>query len=307
MTLPVVIETLSIAAPLGLCFHDVTTGERINDGLSVSVYQANAGPTKKRTTALPNRRGVYVLHKAYGLENFANGKGDTEFWESNPPQKKYVVEVSDAERRFQSFRFDVRLPVRGIYKWENLPPVSPNKNQSSIPLYSAPSRQVTGGMSVVRAQMREAGGKPASYAVLEARLNGVLAARGISAKDGQVVLIFPSLSPPNNSLASPPSAAKRVSLVDLEWNLTLKIKYQPNIFNSSPSDLSGSDEEYFPDLRLALAQSAGKIWADAEQIEEYQTVALKYGKELILRSQAMSSSPAPDSSVQSLLFISPAI
>src|SRR5215203_2623291 len=93
------IEKLSLVAPLGLCFHDAATGERVTGGLSVSVYAVTKNIRKKRTEAFPNRSGVYVLHKADGLGDFTRGAGDAEFWQKNPPQKFYTVEVSDYENR----------------------------------------------------------------------------------------------------------------------------------------------------------------------------------------------------------------
>ena len=316
MTSPLVIETFSLVAPLGLCFHDAATGERVMDGLNVSVYPETNSVRKNRTYMFPNRVGVYVLHKAHGLDHFPGGK-DEDFWAPQSPPKNYTVEVSDALGRFQSFRFTVELPVRGIYQWENVPAVSPNKTLASIPLYSAPARQVLGGMSVIRAELRyrpvaspdvaEDEGKPASFAVLEARFEGELVARGIAGKDGKIALLFPSLSAQSNPIASPPASSTRVSLADQQWILDLAIKYQPSIFQSSPHETSGSGEENFPDLRLALAQVEGTIWADAGQTEEYEEATLLFGKELILRSRTGIASPPDATSVfSSFLFVSPA-
>jgi hypothetical protein len=302
-----IIEKLLLVAPLGLCFHDAATGERINEGLNVSVYPATTSARKKRANAFPNRSGVYVLHNAPGLENFSGGAGDAEFWEENPPQKTYIVEVSDSEKRFQSFQFEVQLPVKGIYKWENVPPASPNKNLASIPVYSAPTRKILGGMSVVRAHLREAEGVPAAWAVLEARFEGNLVARGIADRDGQIVLIFPTLAPQSNPLISPPATPTQVSLAEQNWILDLTIKYEPDIFQSSPPVPAESEGEVFPDLRLALAQATGRIWADTEQTEESETATLNLGKELVLRSRAEVTSPDSAETFSSYLFVSPAI
>lgn len=205
MTTFPVIEKLFLVAPLGLCFHDAATGERVSDGLKVAVYTASKTISRHRVNALLNRSGVYVLQKVYGLENFSHGAGDAEFWTNNPPNKLYVVVVYDVEKRFQPFQFTVKLPVKGIYQWESVPTASPNKNLPSIPLYSAPTRKVTGGMSVIRAELCQIDESPASAAVLEARFNGTLAARGIADREGRVALIFPTLAPQNNPIASPPA------------------------------------------------------------------------------------------------------
>lgn len=301
------IEKITLVAPLGLCFHDAATGERIVDGLSVSVFPAAKNVWKKRNRALPNRVGVYVLHTADGLNDFTKGTGNAEFWRNNPPNKSYIAEVFDTEKRFQPFQFMLELPTKGIFKWENIPPTSPNKNLASIPLYSAPTRQVAGGMSVIRAMLREPSGKPASWAVLEARFNETLAARGIADRDGQIVLMFPALSPQNNPFTSPPSDATRVSLAEQQWLLDLTVKYEPTIFQTSPPLSTENGEEVFPDLRLALNQIKGKLWADAEQTEELKTAVLRLGRELILRSRAkILSPPSAELAFSSFLFVNPA-
>ncbi len=232
-----IIERFSIVAPLGVCFHDTATGERVLGGLEVAAYPSNAGVWKNRTPLRPNRRGVYVLQKIKGLEDFSNGNGDAEFWNENLPERNYIVEVSDIEGRFQPFQFTVEIPVKGIYEWENIPSSSPNRILKSIPLYSAPTRKISGGAAVIRAQLKEISGIPASFAVLEARFEGTLVARGIADREGQIVLIFPPLAPQTNPIVSPSGNATRVSLAEQNWNLDLTVKYQPNIFQTSPPEI----------------------------------------------------------------------
>ena len=305
-----IIERFSIVAPLGVCFHDTATGGRVLDGLDVAAYPANSGNWKNKTSLRPNRFGVYVLQKIKGLEDFSNGTGDDEFWRNNPPDKPYIIEVSDTEQRFQPFQFTLELPVRGFYKWENIPASSPNKTLESIPLYSAPTRKISGGMSVARAQLREVGGVPASFAVLEARFNGILIARGIADRDGQIVLIFPSLAPQSNPIVSPPATSTHITLAEQNWNLDLTVKYQPQIFQTSPPEITEDGEENLPDLRLVQAQAKGTLWADSGQTEEYTTAVLRTGRELILRSrQSANTSPMPDAetALSTFLFVSPAI
>lgn len=301
------IEKFSLVAPLGLCFHDAATGERIFDGLAVSIYSALGTARIKRTEAFPNRSGVYVLHSAEGLGEFSRGAGDAEFWRNNPPQKPFIAEVIDLEQRFQPFRLTLELPVKGIYRWENPPVVSPNKNLSSIPLYSAPTRRSLGGMSVIRAELRESDQQPAAFAVLEARFDGNLIARGIADRDGRIVLMFPALLPPGNPLTSPPNATREV-LADQNWNLDLTLKYEPRIFQTSPPLSTESEEAALPDLRLALAQQSGTLWSDAEKNDIFSTAVLRFGRESILRSRAAPIlSPNPAETVfSSYLFVSPA-
>jgi len=314
MTSVLTIEKLSLVAPLGLCFHDAATGERVSDGLKVAVYPAAETVWKHRRYAMPNRSGVFVLQKAYGLKNFPFGAGDAEFWMDNLPSKSYIVEVSDIEKRFQSFQFSVNLPVKGIYQWESVPVVSPNnspnKKLSSIPLYSAPTRKNPGAMSIIRAELRQIDQSPASSAILEARFNSNLIARGIADHEGRVVLMFPTPAPTSHPAASPPTNSAPTSLAEQKWILNLSVKYQPSIFQFSPPIVAETDEEHLPDLRLALAQANGRLWADDGQTEEFQTAVLQFGKELILRSRTTRVvSPMLDSAAafSSFLFTSPAV
>lgn len=307
--MPQIIESFSLVAPLGLCFHDAATGERVGDGLRVEVHPVSQSPWKKRNKAVPNRVGVYVLHSAYGLKNFPFGKGDKDFWQDNPPNKSYIVEVIDELNRFQPFQFTVELPVKGIYEWESIPVSSPSNNLFSIPLYSTPTRLPLAGMSVIRASLFENDGKPASFAVLEARFEGNLIARGIADSQGRIALIFPSLSPQNNPIVSPPAQATRISLAEQKWDLDLTLKYQPNVFVSSPS-ASVSDDETLPDLKLVLGQANGSLWANTEKTEEFTTAVLRFGKELILRSRladVVSPMPGDETVFSSNVYVSPAI
>lgn len=300
MTLIPIIERFSIIAPLGVCFHDTATGARIFDGLTIFAYPANDGMRKNKTELRPNRQGVYVLQKIKGLEEFSRGGGDDEFWKNNPPEKSYIVEVSDIEKRFQPFQLTVKLPVRGLYKWENIPALSPNKNQESIPLYSAATRKISGGMSVIRTKLQEKNGVSAANAVLEARFEGKLIARGIADRDGQIVLVFPALAPQSKPLASPPSSSNRISLAEQEWKIDFAVNYQPSIFPPAPPNA----EEILPDLKLVLAQKKGKLWVNDEQSEQFTTAVLQTGKELILRSRKGADTSPPDSETVFLSFLS---
>lgn len=305
------IESFSIVAPLGLCFHDTATGERVLNGLKVTACPQNNISAKNETVLLPNRNGVFVLQKIKGLEEFSRGNGSETFWNENPPDKIYLIKVSDYENRFQPFKFTIALPVRGIYEWENVPNTSPNGNLKSVPLYSSPTRKTAGGMSVVRAELRDVNGFSASFAVLEARFNGELIARGIADFDGQIALIFPALAPQSNPIVSPPSSATRITLAEQNWNLDLIVKYQPGIFQTSPPQTEvEKTEENLPDLKLVLAQTEGTLWADDGQTEKFTTAVLQTGRELVLRSrQNANTSPMSGSETvfSSFLYVSPAL
>ena len=300
-----ILERLTMVAPLGLRFHDAATGAFVASGLSVTVYPANN--SARRVEAFVNRSGTYVLHHAPGLRAFEGGAGDENFWNNLPPSQPYVVEVVDLERRFQPFRFEAELPsARGLFNWlppfEPSPP-SPPAAMKSVPLYSAPARRLDSGMAIIRADLwnpvRRA---PAARAVLEAWMGGALQARGISDERGSIALIFPYPKPSDAPLSSPdesPPVNKNVPLLEQAWELTLDAGYAP----ASPPATTPS----LPDLRATLDQlnaPPAKLWIDFAAQEELASVTLRYGQELILKSQDSNtvSPPAP----QSVLFITPA-
>lgn len=306
-----IIESFSVVAPLGLCFHDTATGERVFSGLIVTACPLNDNSAKNETDLIPNRNGVFVLQKIKGLEDFSRGDGSESFWNENPPDKIYVIRVSDRENRFQPFKFTLALPIKGVYEWENIPNSSPNGNLKSVPLYSSLTRKLSGGMSVVRAHFREVGGVSASFAVLEARFNGELIARGIAGSDGQIVLIFPALAPQSNPIVSPSNSSTRITLAEQNWDLDLTVKYQPRVFQTSPPQTEVEKrEEILPDLKLVLAQAEGTLWADGGQTEEFTTAVLQTGRELVLRSREnANTSPMSGSETvfSSFLYVSPAL
>ncbi|HEV2801590.1 MAG TPA: hypothetical protein VGW12_13885 [Pyrinomonadaceae bacterium] len=299
-----VLEHFTLVAPLGLRFHDAATGELVGDGLNVTVYPIKN--TLQRVEARANRSGTYVLHHAPGLREFERGAGDEEFWNNLPPTQTFVVEVIDQERRFQPFSFEAELPApRGLFNWLSPVEPSPPAGARSLPLYSAPARKVSSGMAVVRADLWDAqASAPAAWAVVEARLNNQLQARGMSDERGRLALIFPYPKPTDAPLSSPvasPPVNKNVPLLEQTWELALTAGY-------APEDLAtAAKPPVIPDLRTTLDQlnaPPARLWADLAGQDELLSVTLKYGQELILKSQDSTnvSPPAP----QSVLFITPA-
>src|SRR5690349_6220796 len=124
-----VLDRVTIVAPLGLRFHDASTGEAVCDGLMVTAYPVTR-PSARRSL-VTNRRGVYALRGAPGLRDLENGSGDSNYWNPPPPQRDFVVEVIDRQDRFIPFQFVVGLPVQ----W-NAPDSSPPVIKE-ISLYSA--------------------------------------------------------------------------------------------------------------------------------------------------------------------------
>lgn len=313
------LDRLTRVAPLGLRFRDVASGALVGDGLNVRVYPL--GRSTASVAAVANRKGVYVLHHAAGLRTLEGGRGDREFWDGLPPRKSFVIEVSDGERRFQPFHFTEQLPIEGIYQWIGAAPASPPLSPpsallaapTSIPLYSSPVRSVPAGMAVLRADLWDAfQDAPAAWAVVEGYLDDQLIVRGIADEQGRIALIFPYPAPrsfvvtsPPASPASSPPAATGPALTEQVWPISLRARYTSDRPVLSPPDPFEQKPE-LPDLRFTLSQPPATIWKDAAFTEPLLEVSLRYGRELVLKSETITTSP-PLPVRRSVLFISPAV
>jgi hypothetical protein len=299
-----VLERLTIVAPLGLRFRDQVTGAFVTVGLNVFLWEPGRPIT--RVSAQANYSGVYVIHHAPGLTDFEHGAVNAS------PGKSFVVAVTDAERRFQPFQFTTDLPVRGIFNWVNAFGSSPPATIPSIPLYSTPVRSVPSGMAVMRADMWDAVNQiPAAWAVLEAYTNDQFVGRGVADDQGRIALIFPHPAPLPFAISSPlgspvesPPAATGPPLTNQVWPITLRAMYTP--FGELPS-LPGElgPEPQLPDLGVVLSQREATLWADSDLTETLGEVALRYGRELILKSRPSGLVSPPAS--QSTLLITPAV
>jgi len=293
-----VLDRLTIVAPLGLRFQDATTGETVRDGLTVTAY-----PVKRpgaRRSLITNRRGIHALHHAPGLRDVENGAGDFDYW-NNLTTKDFVIEVIDQQARFIPFQFVVGLPVQ----WNKTGSSSPDiKN---IPLYSAPTRTAVAGMAVVRADLWDPAigpnGASAASAVLELYDNDQMVARGIADQQGRVAVLFPYPAPRSfhviSPLGSPP--VTRPALTDQSWTFQARALYARPI----QSPLEASSENSLPDLQSVLSQPESKLWADEARTEELQEVAVQFGCEEVLRSRSSSASPLGRECP--VLFITPAV
>lgn len=289
-------ERQTIVAPLGLRFHDAATGATVADGLMVVVYRAS-NPTR-RVSAFPNRTGTFVLHHAPGLRRELElGAGDEDYWTKLPPPKPFVVEVRDTARRFLPFTFEVKLPARGIYRWELGPQGSPPpEEERSVPLYSAPTRRPAPGMAVIRMDLWDAlADKPAAWAVVEALIDAPpVTVRGFADERGRVALVFPYPEPPPLTQGSPPQsppAAGSPSFTQQIWTIHLAARYVSR----------RTTAQALPDLRDTLAQGSADLWADSERTRPLTEIALRYGRELVVQSH-----DATDGKALSKLLITPA-
>ena len=295
----IVLDRLTMVAPLGLRFQDAITGDPVRDGLTVTAY-----PLKRpaaRRALITNRRGIYALHDAPGLRDLQNGTGDADYWNNLPATKDFVIEVIDQQARFVPFQFVAELPVQ----WNatvSSPPAIKN-----ISLYSAPTRTSPAAMAVVRADLWDptmgADGAGAASAVLELYDDDQLVARGIADADGKILVPFPYPAPRTFPVTSPVGSppVNRPALTDQSWTFQARALYASPI----QSPLETTSEESLPDLPSVLSQPEAKLWADEARTEELQEVAVQFGCEKVLRSR--SSSASPPGRECPVLFITPAV
>lgn len=306
----VVLDRVTIAAPLGLRFRDAMTGAFVGDGFSVWAYPSTQ--PHERRPLIPNRKGVYVLHHAPGLRNFEIGKGDDEFWSNLSTKTDFVVEVRDQQDRFVPFQFTAALPARGIYQWNDTTGGSPPSGTASVPVYSSSARIAPAGIAVVRADLwdpfRDGHGAGAASAVIELHDDQQLLARGIADQQGRIAILFPYPAPRSFSPASPPGSgfgsppvATGPPLTEQVWMLRVRAFYA----RPTESVPVSRDNDVLPELRSTLSQPEAVLWADETRTEPLLETAVQYGQSRILKSRPSSTSP-PATTQGSVLFITPA-
>ena len=280
---PRVLERLTRVSPLGVRFQDSLSGALITDGLQVHLYSSER--PHRRVQAMPNRSGTFVAPGLAGAPNPAVdfGSGDAATWATSSP---YIVEVVDRSGQFLPFTFDAWLPSLGHV----VPACTASSPPStSIPLFPAPARRAASGVSVIRADLRfpvtvdsRTELRPASWAVLEARVAGLPPVRGIADVEGRVVVMLPCPEPLRRPArpASPPFPGG-VALASQEWSVTLDAFFEP--LSPVPA---------IPDLCRTLDQAPAMLWADDQQARPLAGQTLRYGSELIVRGE-----DTPDGSV----------
>lgn len=165
----------------------------------------------------------------------------------------------------------------------------------SLPLYSSPTRPVTGGMAVLRASLWDAAADaPAAWALMEARVNGQPTVRGYADEAGRVALVFPYPEPPSFVQQNPPPPA--TPFTRQEWPVSVFASYRPQ-----------SPAPRVPDLKATLAQPRATLWADAARTTPLTKVTLRSGQQLVVRSNEAPTDAAPDGRPLPVLLITPAV
>ena len=278
-------KRLAIFTALGIRFWDPVLADQVGDGLVVTAWPDEvSGPVFE---AFRTRSGIYAFQGLPGLRNVEYPLSDTVVIASPPDSRRFVVEVSDPQKRYfpAAFTVDLPLPYRGIFP--TAAPGSPPDDQlPGFYLYSASTRTAASGLAALRGQLLEANTlKPAAYAVIEVIVDGQTW-YGIADARGSVLVLLPyptfitllGQSPPDNSLS------------EQEWELTIRVLYNPTTL----TELTGTE---VPHLHSILDQAAGTIWPteSGPPVSSWLT-DLTFGQELVMRTGNLSYlwvSPAP--------------
>lgn len=267
---------LTLTAPLGLRFRDEATGKFVGDGLRVIAYPSKQ--SAKRIEAQRSRSGIYGFAHLPGL----NGIGNDDFGQSSAPPQDFVLEVIDTERRFLPFRCVLSAPHHQVYEGEDLLPDSLPAEFPGIPLFSSPARTPPAGLAVLRTELRVAGTtRAAAWALVEARLNGRLLARGLADEAGRVALFFPWPAMESLPLLNPSLPGSGAALDEQAWTIQVRAFYQ-QLQATAPTP----GWPALPELRSLLAQieTPAVLWADTNGLP-WQSSTLRFGAELQLGSR----------------------
>jgi hypothetical protein len=256
-----VLDTVTRTGLLGLRFWDGAGARAIADELDVRELSHG-------TRLRPGPSGVFVLHDLPGLHASATGSGDAAFWTSPPASVPLEIEVVDRAGRFLAFRFAAAAPAHGLFA-EDFGGSPPEGPIGGVPLFSAPSRRIAGGLAAVRADLWDAGREaPAANAILEVSAPGLPARRGIADERGRVVVPFPYPEPPS-ALVSPIGGTGALST--RVWELAVGVRYSPV---GSPPHAPSAAGSF--DLCTVLTQAAATVLPESTQ--------LRFGSELVLRT-----------------------
>lgn len=273
----VLLETVVRPSPFGVAFRDVATGERVSEGLSVTLTRNG-----RAVPLLVNRSGIWFAPRLPGLSDQAFAESHD--WSTLA--RDYTLEVRDTFGRFLPLSVTVSLPHRGLYSWPDWPtlprpPLVPLVDDPPagpvasgwLPLFSAATRTAPAPMAEVRAQLVDRGtSAPAAWTLVTASYGNRMRALGMSGADGQLALFFPYPPLPQPSIATSPPA-----ITDYRWPITLTAYRQP-----LPADRP-------PDLAALTAQLEHPATLYADNADPLPPQLLSLGRPLTVRTANSSA------------------
>ena len=230
MTSVAVLEHVVIVTPLGVQLRDEATRSDVSDGLTATVYPPDQ--PERRSDGFPNPSGIFAFH--------------------NIPDGRFVLEVRDRFGRYLPYRRAIDVPQHGV---------------QTFPLFSSVARAIPGGMTAFRAELRDAAGGPAAWALVEATAGEQRVMTGLSDERGRVLvpLLYPK---PVITLGSP--ATPKTPLTSQSWAVDVTIRYSRR--EPIPT---------IPDLADILSQPPATAFLPTSPATPWNRGTLRFGRELV--------------------------
>jgi hypothetical protein len=264
-----VLDQVTLTAPFGVRFWDVSSNTPAGSGLLVMAYP-NSFP-ELLTSATHSPSGVYSFSGLPGLRRAENSAGDDAFWSANPPICPYTFTVSDPQERYLPYSFSALLPVRGLFGLWNSPLLSGvTPDPTWLPIFSTPARPIAGPAAMVRAQLQDTSGGFAAWAMVTVQAPGLPLRAGLTDEQGMVSISQPYPEPAGSGLESPLATPK---LIDQRWTVKVAVFYS-----------AGKTEQPLPELEQILQQPQAVAWRDTAHTSPADQFPLQFGQELVLRS-----------------------
>jgi hypothetical protein len=265
---------LARVTPLGIGFWDSVSARVVSAGLQVGVWPA--GQEHRRIETLSNGQGIFCAQCLPGLRDQEYGSGDADYWAgSGLHARSFVIGVRDSGGSFLPMRLGAQLPVRGLFVPGCGSPLLGSASSAYVPLFSAPSRRLPGGVAAVYAQLAVPGDSgsttPAAWCVAEAWIAGELVASGMADAGGALLLAFAYPAPP---LAAS-SPAEPWSLYQSNWQVELRLRYSAQ-----------ADPTQAPDYCRAMQQPEVQAIDGLSPLTPMPAQTLFYGQALVFRSSA---------------------
>jgi hypothetical protein len=274
----VVLDVVQRNAPVVLWAVDAGTGRTVRDRLAIDISPYGVGAA---VSAVPNHFGLWIAAGLPGLRGYENGSAD-DLASRRAARRRFRVTVRDLAGRYLPVAFDAGLPTDDLFA--GLPPGAlplpsagspPLPAVAQVPLFPAPAAQAAGTEAELRAELRESGsGRPAAWALLQARIDGVLRGVGLSDGRGCVLVRFPHPDRPRPVFVSPPQPPAT------SWLVQITACYRP-----PPAGAAAGAVADLAELLAALAAPRTLLGALSPPAP-LGTVELQEGVALVLRSGA---------------------
>ncbi len=287
----IVLEQVRTFTPLGIRFWDPVLDEQVRDGLRVTARPAAEIGSRPVVAAFRTRSDIYAFGGLPGLRAVEHGENAGG---SPAEERAFIVEVQDAQARFLSAAFEVRLPLPYHGMFLSGAGGSPAERLNGFHLFSAPARQRPSWLGAVRGELVDAATRePAAHAVVRVRTPDGAAHYGLADGAGRLAVLLPYPVIEDQLGGSP--GVGGTPLAERRWLLQVEVLYRPALLQALP----GTE---LPDYYSILQQGPGRIWTerpeDGGSAEPHWTGELQYGRELTLRTAGLSQmlvSPADTS------------